>query len=172
MISTTMKMKNVNYLKIKILFILFWTSTFTFSQSIWTAGPMLHINIGNDKVRASWGFEFAYWNFSHFPYSYDFCTEFEKKRIRLYGEVQTGFGLGGISAGPVLEIQTDVPAIRLGFQTSIWGNYFLGFDLRYRRIDNKSFFCPGTYVKMGFHSRDENGDEIPHSNSSSFDFGD
>lgn len=127
------------------------------AQTIWSAGPMVHFNFGNHQTRVSFGLEFAYWNFSHFPYSIDFCTEFESHKIRLYSELQTGVGLAGISAGPVLEIQTDKPALKLGFQTSVWGNYFLGADLRYRYIDKTSFFCTGPYFKIAFHGRDKNG---------------
>lgn len=134
-----------------------------FSQSIWTAGPMLHFNFGGPKMKVSFGLEVAYWNFAHFPYSIDFCTEFEKQRIRLYSELQTGVGIAGVSAGPVMEIQTDKPAVKLGFQSSIWGNYFFGIDLRYRYIDKTSFFSPGTYLKIPFNGRDKNG----KSNSSS-----
>ena len=166
------KEKTVNTFKYKILLILFWSSSFSFCQTIWSAGPMLHVNIGNQKVKVSWGLEFAYWNFRNVPYSFDFCTEFEKKRIRLYGEVQTGIGVAGISAGPVIEIQTDTPAIKLGYQASIWGNYYLGFDFRYRRIGKKSFYCPGTYLKIPFNGLDENGEKVDGSNSNgnSFDF--
>ena len=28
----------------------------------------------------------------------------------------------------------------IGWQSSIWGNYYLGFDLRYRKINGKKFF--------------------------------
>lgn len=51
-----------------------------YAQTIWTVGPMLHINFGGEKTRASWGLEFAYWNFAHFPYSIDMAAEFEKKK--------------------------------------------------------------------------------------------
>lgn len=160
--------------RISIRWKIFYFSLFicfnSMSQTIWTFGPMLHVNFGGERTNASFGFELAYWNFSHFPYSYDFGTDFSKKRIRLYSECQTGFGLAGIAAGPVLEIQTDKPAIKLGLQTSIWGNYYLGFDLRFRFIDKKTFFCPGTYFKFGVRARDENGEKIKH--SSSFDFDD
>lgn len=130
------------------------------AQSIWTAGPMLHVNIGREKTRLSYGFEFAYWNFTHFPYSYDFCAEFERKRIRAYGEIQTGISLAGVSAGPVLEYQTDNSALKVGFQTSVWGNYGLGFDVRIRVIDKHAFVCPGMYVKTGFDGKDANGNHI------------
>jgi hypothetical protein len=140
------------------------------SQTIWTVGPMFHINIGGEKVRCSYALEFAYWNFSHFPYSLDMAIEFEKKRIRLYSEAQTGIGVAGISAGPVFEIQTDKPACKLGFQGSLWANYYLGFDLRIRYIDKTTFFCPGTYVKGGFNARDKDGDKIKSSSSRNRDW--
>ena len=139
------------------------------SQTIWTVGPMLHVNFGGEKTRASWALEFAYWNFSHFPYSFDFAAEFQKGRIRLYTEAQTGIGIAGISSGPVLEIQTDNPALKVGFQCSVWGNYYLGFDLRLRFIDGKTFICPGTYVKGGFNARDEDGEKIEGDGHTIFD---
>ena len=139
---------------------------FTFSQTIWTVGPMVHYNIGGEKNRWSWTIEFAYWNFSHFPYSFDFATEFERKKIRFYSEVQTGIGLAGLACGPVLEIQTDKSKLKLGFQGSIWGNYFLGGDLRARFIDKNAFFSPGIYLKTGFAPRDENGNLISGGGSS------
>jgi hypothetical protein len=130
------------------------------AQSIWTVGPMLHFNIGGEKVRASWSVEFAYWNFNHFPYSVDFAAEFEKQKIRFYSEAQTGIGIAGISAGPVLEIQTDAGKAKLGVQGSVWGNYYLGGDLRLRGIDGHLFFAPGVYIKTGFAPKDENGNSI------------
>lgn len=162
-------MKKIKFI---LLLTLFFAIPIAKSQTIWTAGPMIHVNIGDDKLRMSYGFEFAYWSFTHFPYSVDFSAEFERKRIRLYSELQTGVGVAGISAGPVLEFQTDEAATKLGFQGSIWGNYFLGFDARFRFIDGKAFFCPGVYVKTGFGGRDENGEKIEGSGSSFDDFDD
>jgi hypothetical protein len=157
-------------LKCAFILLLFFTNFFiSSSQTIWTVGPMLHVNFGGKegekKVKVSYALEFAYWNFSRFPYSFDFAAEFGKKRIRLYTEAQTGIGIAGISAGPVLEIQTDKSACKLGFQTTVWANYFLGFDYRYRRIDKTNFNCIGTYVKGGFNARDENGEKIESSGS-------
>jgi hypothetical protein len=128
---------------------------------------MLHLNIGDDKLRCSWGLEFAYWNFSHFPWSVDMAVEFEKQKIRLYSEAQTGLGLAGLALGPVMEIQTNEKAVKLGLQTSVWGNYYWGFDLRGRFIGGKKFFCPGTYLKAGFAAYDENGNMV-HSSSHTY----
>jgi len=132
----------------------------TTAQSLWTIGPMVHWNIGNKMTRASWGVEFAYWNWNHFPYSIDGGMEFGRQRIRLYSEAQTGIGILGLSAGPVLEFQTKKPALRLGFQGSLWANYFGGVNLRFRRIDKHGYFCPGLYVKIPFNARDEYGNPI------------
>ncbi len=136
-------------------------------QTIWTIGPMLHINIGGEKVKASYALEVAYWNFTHFPHSVDFAMEFERKRIRLYSEAQTGIGVAGIAAGPVIEFQTDKPAVRFGFQGSVWANYFLGFDFRLRYIDKKKLYCPGIYAKLPVYARDENGEKMESTSSRS-----
>src|SRR5690349_7360633 len=128
----------------KIFFVsfLFLIVNSSFAQSIWTAGPMLHVNFGDKKIRASWGLEFAYWNFNNFPYSVDFCAEFEKKKFRLYAEAQTGIGVAGLSAGPVLEFNRLDSKTSLGFQTSVWANYYWGFDFRMRFINGRVFTCP------------------------------
>src|SRR6476620_6069521 len=76
------------------------------AQTSWTMGPMLHVNLGGEKIRASWAMEFAYWNFNSFPYSFDFAVEFERKKIRLYTEMSTGCLVAGVAAGPVIEFQT------------------------------------------------------------------
>ena len=111
-------------------------------------GPMLHINFGNSQHRLSFGFEAAYWNYEHLPYSIDGGIEFEKSKIRIYSEGQIGIGVAGICAGPVLEINTSEKKIYLGPQASVWGNYFLGVDLRWRRIAKSVYFCPGVYFKV------------------------
>jgi hypothetical protein len=154
-----------------ILLFLLVISIFSRAQTIWTVGPMLHVNFGAKKIRVSYALEFAYWNFSHFPYSIDFAAEYEKKRIRFYSELQTGIGVTGVAAGPVLEFQTDSSKVKLGFQYSFWANYYWGFDFRMRFIDNHTFLAPGTYLKVGFNGRDENGERIEH-HSDDWDFDD
>lgn len=132
------------------------------TKEVWMFGPMLHFNFGDDKVRASFGIELSYWNYESFPYSFDAGLEFEKKKIRIYSEAQCGVGVAGISAGPVMEFRTDETKLNLGFQGSLWGNYFLGFDLRYRAIAGGSYFCPGTYFKLplgiGYFDSDDDND--------------
>lgn len=142
------------------------------SQSIWTIGPMLHININDKKLKCSYSLEVAYWNFNGFPWSIDGALEFERKKFRLYTEGQTGFGLGGISSGPVLEFNKEDKKTYLGWQSSVWGNYYLGFDIRYRKINGKKFFGLGTYLKTGFNGRDKNGDKIKSSSNSYNDWDD
>ncbi len=163
-------MKGLNIKNLLIIIGITFISLSASSQSIWTIGPMLHVNFGGEKVKASFGIECAYWNFSGFPYSIDMATEFEKHKIRFYSEIQTGVGLAGIAAGPIMEIQTDKSAVKLGIQGSVWANYFLGFDIRTRYIDNKIFFSPGVYVKGGFNGRDADGEKIEGSSHHDFDF--
>ena len=136
--------------KVIVLLILFTLSfkVKTFGQEVWTIGPMLHYNFGGEKRHFSWAIELAYWNIKNVPYSVDAGIEFSKKRIRLYGEVQTGIGVTGISIGPVLEINKAERKAHLGYQTTFWLNYFIGVDYRYRRIDKTNFNCVGTYGKL------------------------
>ena len=143
--------------KIILLFILF--TKIALADEIWMIGPMLHCNFGNHKVRCSWGIEVSYWNIGHFPYSFDAAVEYEKHKIRLYSEAQTGIGFAGVSLGPLIEYKTDEKKINGGFQWSVWGNYFIGIDLRYRITGDKSYFCPGIYAKLPI--------KYPHSDSNS-----
>lgn len=130
------------------------------TKEVFMFGPMLHLNFGGEKMRISVALELSYWNYENFPYSFDGGLEIEKQKIRLYSEVQTGIGLAGISLGPVLEFRTDEKNLKGGFQTSLWANYFLGFDLRLRRIGKQTYICPGTYVKipLGIYGDDADGD--------------
>jgi hypothetical protein len=164
-----MKLTGKKCLRLQATLIALLLPALVYSQSIWTAGPMLHVNFGAGKATFSWAIEVAYWNFDGFPYSVDAAMEFDKRKTRIYSELQTGVGLAGISAGPVLEFQKEESKLKLGWQGSVWGNYFLGFDIRARFIDSKTFFCPGMYVKGAFMGRDENGEKVE---SSSFDWDD
>ena len=119
----------------------------SFSQEIWTIGPMLHVNFGGGEKRStSFAIETAYWNLSKFYYSVDFAIEFDRGRLRLYSEAQTGIGLTGLSLGPVVEFSNS--GTRLGVQGSCWANYFLGIDYRIRFIDKKRFHAVGLYAKL------------------------
>ena len=114
----------------------------TKAQSVYTVGPMLHINIGNKCLKASLGFELAYWSFSHnLPYGYNIGIEHQKSKLRIYTEVQTGIIWGGISAGPCLEIRKD-SCCKLFLQTSVWANAIIGIDFRFRYRNDEHYFPP------------------------------
>lgn len=141
-------------------FFMFWMMfcmNFVKAQEIWTVGPMLHINFGGEKVTASFAVEAAYWNVYVLPVSIDGGIEFDKHKIRIYSEFQTGIGILGISAGPLLEIGTKPFYLAPGFQTSAWANWFIGLDMRYRRVKGKDYFAPGIYAKLpvSFYDKDK-----------------
>jgi hypothetical protein len=106
-----------------------------FSQEVWTIGPMLHFNFGGEKRTTSFAIEAAYWNIKSFPYSLNFAIEFDKGKIRVYSEAQTGIGVTGISLGPVIEFNARESKVRMGIQGTCWANYILGLDYRIRFID-------------------------------------
>lgn len=118
------------------------------TKEIWMIGPMLHINIGSEKIRPSIALEVSYWNYESFPYSIDGGVEFEKSRVRVYSELQAGIGLAGVSCGPLVEFRTDEGAVKGGFQGSMWANFFWGFDIRFRSAGGAFYFSPGTYFKI------------------------
>jgi hypothetical protein len=129
-------------------------------SQVWMLGPMLHFNFSNKVMHTSFGVELAYWNYTHFPYSFDFGIEFEKKKFRIYSEAQTGIGLIGLSMGPVLEYQSDENKMKLGAQGSVWANYFGGFDLRFRKVGGTSSLSPGLYFKIPLgYGGDADGDD-------------
>jgi hypothetical protein len=109
---------------------------------------MLHLNFGQEKMTTSFAIEAAYWNISRFPHSIDFALEFDRGKVRLYTEAQTGIGLAGLALGPVIEFNTQKHYTRLGIQGSVWANYFIGVDYRIRRIDKYTTHAPGIYGKL------------------------
>jgi len=142
-------MELMNHIK-KLLFLVLFLGITVFgnSQTVWMFGPIVHFNFGNHKVKFSYGFEGSYWDYSHFPYGVDGGIEYESKKIRIYSEFETGFGLAGIATGPVLEFNHEEKKLHLGMQGSVWTNYFLGFQYRKRWIDNTTYHCAGVYVKL------------------------
>lgn len=56
-------MKRIKLLTILVVLISHFKSI---SQSVWTAGPMLHYSFGGEKRHFSFAFEVAYWNFTLF----------------------------------------------------------------------------------------------------------
>lgn len=132
------------------------------AQPILSVGPMVHVNIDGEGYKVSYGLEFAYWNIENFPYSFDFGIEGQKGAFRIYSEAQTGIGFGGISLGPCLEFADKT---RLQLQGSVWVNYILGGDLRFRSGEH-GVFAPGMYLKFPWVP----GKESNSSGSSDFDF--
>ncbi|MGC3943873.1 MAG: hypothetical protein QM762_04925 [Chryseolinea sp.] len=135
--------------KILIAFFLFvFISPNVRAQTIWTVGPMLHVNFGGgQKKSVSFAIETAYWNVVKWPYSFDFGIEFDRKKTRLYSEFQTGIGIAGISAGPVFQFGKD-SGPKLGMQVTSWVNYYLGFDYRMIFLRNEKRMAIGTYAKV------------------------
>jgi len=131
-----------------------------FSQHIIFIGPMLHINFGGEKAKLSYAVEASYWtwNAKQLPLlGADIGFEWEKGKKRLYAEGQTGIALAGVSAGPFLEFSPS-ESTKPGFQMSVWGNYYLGFDLRYRIQKGQNVFAPGVYAKAPIYSGPDDGD--------------
>jgi hypothetical protein len=135
-------------------------------------GPMLHFNFGNEGFNVSGGIEWSYWNWEVIPYGVDAGIEYGGKKLRLYSELQTGLGLAGMSAGPVMQFTVNQPKINLGFQGSGWVNLMYGLDFRYRRIDGKNAYSPGVYTKFpfGFGFYDDYFDAVEKHKSSDHDF--
>lgn len=119
-----------------------------FDKFILFVGPKFNFNLGNGEHHFSGGLEVSAWTLSNVnlpPYGADFGFEFEKEKCRIYTELQTG-ALLGLSAGPVLELTREEK--KLGFQGSLWGAFFLGADMRYRRINSTNYFAPGFFFKV------------------------
>jgi hypothetical protein len=132
-----------------------------FAQKFLSVGPMLHVNFGNGKIKPSIGFEVAYWNYEHFPYSVDLGIDYEKSKFRIYSEAQTGIAVTGLSAGPFVEFKKDSP-IQAGLQGSFWINYYVGVDCRFRIMKGGNYIAPGIYAKLplapGFLGNEENNE--------------
>ena len=119
-------------------------------DKVFTAGPTVHLNFGESKFNISYGFEVAYWDYNHFPYSLDAGIEIGGRKFRIYSEEQTGVGFIGVSAGPVIQYNFAESRCNLGFQYSFWMNYYVGIDMRFRYLDNKKAYSPGVYAKLPF----------------------
>ena len=131
-------------------------STFTFSQ-IYLIGPTFHYNIGGGLRSCSWGIEFSYWKWEGLyekdlpPIGFDLGMEFDKTKKRFYSEIQTGAFIG-TSIGYVYEF--DENSKTGGFQASVWGAFYGGFELRYRKSNNINTFAPGSFVKLPIYKRE------------------
>ena len=132
------------------------------NNSYITFGPMAHFNFGNGKYNFSSGFEISYWNLnivdlqgapgveSMNGFGFDFGLDFEKEKFRIYFEPQIGWGVGGISIGPVFEKSKNVEGSNFGIQGSGWLCFLLGIDLRLRLLnqENNKTFSPGIFGKI------------------------
>src|SRR4051812_2972113 len=128
--------------------VLFIANLNSLAQEIWTVGPMLHVNFGRGKPTVSFAIEAAYWNVTNFPHSVDFGIEFDRRKTtRFYSELQTGIGVAGVSAGPVLQVGGGDGA-KLGLQGTGWINYYIGVDYRMRFFRGQKHHSAGLYAKL------------------------
>jgi hypothetical protein len=141
---------HLNMFKIRMLLFLL-ISNFSFAQTdlspVFFVGPMFHYNIGGENNRFSFSLEGSAWVTNSnlpLPPSVNLGIEFERKKVRVYSELQTG-ALLGLSLGPVIEFSENDPMF--GFQSSIWAAFFTGFDMRYRRINKTNIYAPGFFIK-------------------------
>lgn len=139
-------MSKIKYLKIILLIGLLSYSALAEERTAFSIGPMVHFNFGQNKMLVSFALEASLWTFDPFPASIDLGLELDRTSLRIYSEFQTGAIITGISVGGVLEIKND--NLYAGLQSSVWGNYYGGADLRYRRINGADYFCPGIYAKL------------------------
>jgi hypothetical protein len=106
--------------------------------------------------------EASYWRLKGFPYGADAAVEYQKGKLRIYTEAQTGIGIAGISAGPFIEFAKATP-VKAGLQITGWMNYYIGADLRVRIYNGPDIFAAGIYAKVpafvgGEHKDDEDFD--------------
>lgn len=128
-------------------------------------GPMIHFNIKDGEFNAfSFGIEASYWRFGQEPvesgawfvmpdfklpgYGAALGVDFDKRAVRLYAEPQVGFILAGASLGGVAEIPWSGKAARLGFQGSLWVDYLVGMDFRYRYLAGDHYQALGFFAKL------------------------
>lgn len=126
-----------------------------FFPSRWMAfGPMAHWNFGKEGVRFSFGAELSYWQWVEgndtrhsFWQGLDLGIEFQGSTRRVYSEYQVGQIFFGSSIGGVVEWSRDRTS--LGFQAGLWGNCFVGGDLRGRYFPGQPpVLAPGLYGRI------------------------
>ena len=137
--------------KFNLIFFIFLSASSiaqNISETIFFVGPMVHYNIGGGDNKFSFAIEASGWLINKdlpLPLGGDLGIEFQRKKVRVYSELQTG-ALLGLSVGPVLEFSENDP--ELGFQSSIWTAFLLGVDMRYRRINKINYYSPGIFFKF------------------------
>ena len=133
------------------LLLFFVAECFSYNSTLHTIGPTFHVNFGNGEVRLSGGIEYACWflpscNHIDLPVGFDIGLEFERNKVRVYSEVQTGVVFAGAALGPVIEYSNDIGVFTPGIQGSLWGAYFGGVNIRFRRVEFP-VFSPGLFLK-------------------------
>jgi len=124
---------------------------------------MFHYGLGTGE----WTFalEGSYW-VSPFVGA-DFGLEYGKKTFIAYSELQGGVGLAGISAGPYIDFRRR--GQKLGVQTTVWANYFLGADYRWRTHPEKNKHYLGVYFKLPVASYADGSGDSDDSDDSDID---
>ena len=119
------------------------TSAFAGGLSPITIGPLFHVNFGGEEGDFSFNL-----NEGVLPmHSIDLGFEAQRKKVLFYCEYQVGLIWAGASVGPVLEYNGN--AAQVGFQGSVWGDYFLGLDFRLRKIIHQPLvYAPGVMFKI------------------------
>ena len=121
-----------------------------------TIGPMFHVNFCESGIKYSLGIEISYWagrndNLLGLNLGFDKLIS-KSEPFVLYSEFQVllpssnmhkGF-FNGLSIGPNLSISHNP---HIGIQGSVWAEYLLGADLRFKHLNNASYFSFGAFGK-------------------------
>ena len=118
------------------------------SAQVLTLGPMLHCYIGAKKPKVTIGFEAAVYLGN---YSIDFGIEGGKHISHIYSELQYAkfnnyLFISGLSLGVYKRIDKDKGNC-FGFQSTLWGYYYGGADLRFRIDKSSKTVGLGGFVK-------------------------
>lgn len=123
-----------------------------------TLGPTWNYHFGNGNGFHSFGFQIHYWDIS--PSSFAIPSSFglgiEGSSVHgaiYYADVQTGVAWVGTSHGVVYNSE-----LGLGYQGSLWGNFFTGGQYMYRSFGD-GYHSPGLYITFpraagGYHIHD------------------
>ncbi|MDB5047559.1 MAG: hypothetical protein JWO30_630 [Fibrobacteres bacterium] len=145
--------------------LLLWPRTSFGDKGIILVGPTIHWDFGNHAHGFSYGVETSYWNFLNgiWPYSLDFGLEYGHSHFRIYSEAQASLVVIGLSLGPVLDFGGK-NGTSLGWQNSVWASYLVGLDMRWRRLEGTTYYCPGVFTKLpaNYDSKEWDGDGNEH----------
>jgi hypothetical protein len=131
------------------LLILLMIGSNAYSQVI-LLGPTIHYNFGGGSKSFSWGIEASSWisvikGPDSPPIGLDLGVEFERGKLRLYSELESGMMFGG-SVGYAHEFTAD--GNTGGLQCSMWLAVFGGIEWRYRRMNKQNYFVTGGFLKL------------------------